>query len=256
MMKAVSPRFDLKGKASTGRSGEPLYRVIKAALKERILSGDYSAGQQLPSENQLMRIFDVSRVTVRQALHQLQKERLVVSHQGKGYFVARAKAVQDLARLQGLGESIADSGFSSHSEVLSISEVAADQRVADALALEPDAMVVCLQRVRHINHQPVSHDISYFPLDIGRRLQEFDLVQNDVFVLLEENLGYPLGVADLKIEANLADAGLARLLETDIGTPVLRIERLTLDETGRPIDFEYLHGRGDAYQFRIRVPRW
>lgn len=255
-MKAVSSRFDLKDKTQVRRPGEPLYRVIKAALKERILSGEYAVGQQLPSENQLMRIFDVSRVTARQALHQLQKERLVVSHQGKGYFVARAKAVQDLARLQGLGESIADSGFSAHSEVLDIAEVEADAHVADALALEPGTMVTCLRRVRHINNQPVSHDISYFPLDIGRRLKEFDLVGNDVFVLLEENLGFELGVADLKIEANLADDGLARLLETDIGTPVLRIERLTLDESGRPIDFEYLHGRGDAYQFRIRVPRW
>ena len=50
------------------------------------------------------------------------------------------------------------------------------------------------------------------------------------------------------------DVGVVRWGE--VGTPVLRIERLTLDESGRPIDFEYLHGRGDAYQFRIRVPRW
>ena len=149
-MKAVSPGFQLKGSAGAAQPGEPLYRVIKTALKERILSGDYAAGQQLPSENQLMRIFSVSRVTVRQALHQLQKERLVVSYQGKGYFVARAMAVQDLARLQGLGEAVAGSGFSAHSEVLDLAEVAADKRVSDALAVEPGTMVTCLQRVRHI----------------------------------------------------------------------------------------------------------
>lgn len=256
MVKAANPDFQLKGSLNAAPAGQPLYRVIKDALKQRILAGDYAAGAQLPSENQLMRIFGVSRVTVRQALQQLQKERLVVSHQGKGYFVARAKAVQDLARLQGLGESVANSGFSAHSEVLGMAEVAADGRVADALALEPGATVTCLQRVRHINRQPVSHDISYFPLDIGRRLADYDLVNSDVFVLLEEELGFPLGIADLKVEANLADESLARLLETEVGTPVLRIERLTLDEAGRPIDFEYLHGRGDAYQFRIRVPRW
>lgn len=255
-MKAVSSRSDLKGKAQARQPGEPLYRVIKAVLKERILSGEYTVGQRLPSENQLMRIFDVSRVTARQALHQLQKERLVVSHQGKGYFVARAKAVQDLSRLQGLGESVADRGFSTHSKVLGFEEVDADERVAAALELEPGSRVCCLKRVRHINGQPVSHDISYFPIDIGRRLKEFDLVQNDVFVLLEDSLGFELGVADLKIEANLADASLAQMLEMEAGTPLLRIERLTLDESGRPVDFEYLHGRGDAYQFRIRVPRW
>jgi len=256
VVKAAGSGFQLKGSLGAAPCGQPLYRVIKDTLKQRILGGDYAPGQQLPSENQLMRIFDVSRVTVRQALHQLLKERLVVSHQGKGYFVARAKAVQDLARLQGLGEAVAGSGFSAHSDVLDIAEVPADRRVADALALEPGTMVTCLRRVRHINRQPVSHDISYFPLDIGCRLSEFDLVHNDVFVLLEDELGFTLGTAELKIEADLADESLARLLQADVGTPVLRIERLTLDDAGRPIDFEYLHGRGDAYQFRIRVPRW
>jgi GntR family transcriptional regulator len=255
-MKSVSPGSDLEAARRAARATEPLYRLIKKYLKERILAGDYAADQQLPSENQLMKIFDVSRVTVRQALHQLQKERLIVSRQGKGYFVARAKAVQDLARLQGLGEAIADTGFSAHSAVLDMTETAADGRVAEALAVEPGATVVRLRRVRHINHQPVSYDVSYFPIEIGRRLKDFDLVRNDVFVLLEEKLGYPLGIADLKIEADKADEALAHLLDMDAGTPVLRIERLTSDETGRPIDFEYLHGRGDAYQFRIRVPRW
>jgi GntR family transcriptional regulator len=255
-MKPVSPGFDVESARRADRSAEPLYRFIKKHLKERILAGDYAADQQLPSENQLMKIFDVSRVTVRQALHQLQKEGLIVSRQGKGYFVARAKAVQDLARLQGLGEAIADSGFSAHSAVLELTETTADGRVAEALALEPGAPVVRLRRVRHINNQPVSYDVSYFPIDIGRQLKDFDLVQSDVFVLLEEKLGHMLGMADLKIEAAKADEALAELLATAVGTPVLRIERLTADEAGRPIDFEYLHGRGDAYQFRIRVPRW
>lgn len=255
-MKSASPGFDVEGVRRPTRASEPLYRTVKRYLKERILAGEYAADAQLPSENQLMKIFDVSRVTVRQALHQLQKERLIVSRRGKGYFVARAKAVQDLARLQGLGEAIADSGFAAHSKVLELTETAADARVAEALALEPGAPVTRLRRVRHINNQPVSYDVSYFPVDIGRRLKDFDLVANDVFVLLEESLGHPLGMADLKIEANKADEALAALLETEAGTPVLRIERLTSDETGRPIDFEYVHGRGDAYQFRVRVPRW
>lgn len=254
-MKSVSPGSDVEP-GRPARAAEPLYRLIKKTLKDRILAGDYAADQQLPSENQLMKTFEVSRVTVRQALHQLQKERLIVSRQGKGYFVTRAKAVQDLARLQGLGEAVADSGFAAHSAVLDLTETPADARVAEALAVEPGTIVVRLRRVRHINHQPVSYDVSYFPLEIGRRLKDFDLVQSDVFVLLEEKLGFTLGMADLKIEADMADEALAHLLGTDAGTPVLRIERLTADETGRPIDFEYLHGRGDAYQFRIRVPRW
>ena len=64
-----------------------------------------------------------------------------------------------------------------------------------------------------------------------------------------------LGNAELKIEATTADELLARLLCIEDGAPILRIERLTRTLDGRPLDFEYLHYRGDAFQYRLRVER-
>lgn len=234
----------------------PRYRVIRNALRRQILQGEYRVNDRLPSENQLMVAFDVSRVTVRQALHQLQRENLIFSRHGKGYFVARPKTVQDLGRLLGLGESMADSGLETSSTVVEIGDCPADRRVASALGLEPGEVVTRLHRIRHINRQPVSDDVSYFPTDIGHVLQRHDLAGTDVFVLLEERMNIPLGIADLKIEVDTADDALAESLDTVAGAPILQIERLTLDDQQRPIDFEYIRGRGDAYQFRIRVPRW
>lgn len=247
---------DVGGGGKKSAPPQPRYRMIRKALRDRILRGEYRVNDRLPSESELMEAYDVSRVTVRQALQQLRKERLITSRRGKGYFVARPKAVQDLGRLQGLGESIAESGLVSYSRVLDIRETPADRRVAEALALAPETTVMRLRRLRCINHQPVSYDVSFFPVDVGRRLQRHDLVHNDVFVLLEESLEITLGLADLKIEVGAADEALAARLGMEPGAPVLRIERLTTDVSGRPIDFEYLYGRGDAYQFRIRAPRW
>ena len=255
-MNPGNPNGNMTRKRRRCGPAEPRYRVIRNTLRDKILQGAYGVGDQLPSENQLMTAFDVSRVTVRQALHQLQRENLIFSQRGKGYFVARPKSVQNLDRLMGLGETMAESGLDTYSKVVDVGDCAADRAVAQALGLGTGITVTRLHRIRYIHDQPVSDDVSFFPSEIGRRLRDHDLERNDVFVLLEERLKIPLGVADLKIDVNTADARLAKSLDTAPGAPVLCIERLTADETGRPIDFEYIRGRGDAYQFRIRVPRW
>ncbi len=248
-----------KQKLARKRRGGPVvprYRIIRNALRRQILQGEYGVDDRLPSENQLMAAFDVSRVTVRQALHQLQRENLIVSQHGKGYFVTRPKTIQDLGRLLGLGESMADSGLETSSTVVEVGDCPADRHVAAALDLEPGQLVTRLRRIRRINQQPVSEDVSFFPIEIGHALQRQDLAGTDVFVLLERQLGIPLGIADLTIDVDTADEALAESLDTVPGAPILQIERLTSDDQGRPIDFEYIRGRGDSYQFRIRVPRW
>ena len=106
--------------------------------------------------------------------------------------------------------------------------------------------------MRYLKHEPVSLDLSYFPMDIGERLLGRELAR-DLFPLLENELGIALGVADLKIGAAVPDEAVGRLLHISPAAPLLAVERLTYDTSGRPVDFEYLFIRGDAYQYQFRV---
>ena len=65
----------------------------------------------------------------------------------------------------------------------------------------------------------------------------------------------PLGHADVAIDAILADDEIVDALRVEEGSPVLRIERLTHDASGAPIDYEHLYFRGDAFQYRLRIDR-
>ncbi len=85
-----------------GQSPLPLYVQIRDTLRRKILEGDYAVHERLPSENELMTAFGVSRITIRQALRDLHNEGLVFSAQGKGTYVSKPKAVQNVQRLQGL----------------------------------------------------------------------------------------------------------------------------------------------------------
>jgi GntR family transcriptional regulator len=231
--------------------------VVRHWLLRQISSGAFGRNQRLPSESDLMGQFGVSRVTVRRALDRLRQSGLVEGQQGRGYFVRRVRAIQNLGRLEGFGEMMAALGVEVRSSVLEIGEVEAADEVAAGLQLRRGEPVTRIARLRIAGGVTLSYDVSYFPLAIGRRLAELDLPRNDIFKLLETELGIELGVADLRMEvARHADAEVARNLGIEPGEPVLRIERTTFDTAGRPIDFEYLYGVADAFQFRVRVPRW
>jgi GntR family transcriptional regulator len=251
-------RFVAPARERSGHSSPPLvplYHQIREELRARILDRTYAPHGKLPSESELMAAFGVSRITVRQALRDLHKEGLIFSIQGKGCFVTKPKAVQELARLQGFGEAMAQRGYETYSRVIFFEEVPARPAVASALGVEPEALVIELQRVRYLSRTPVSLDVSFFPLEIGRRLAHADLISRDVFAVLENDLGLRLRAADLTLEATTADAVLSRHLAVAQGAPILRIERLTYVDGERPIDFEYLYYAGDAHQYRIRIER-
>src|SRR3990167_5902525 len=169
-----------------GQSPLPLYVQIRDSLRQQILEGSYAVHARLPSENQLMQAYGVSRITIRQALRDLHNEGLVFSAQGKGTYVSKPKAVQNVQRLQGFGEAMAAQGYEATARLLSIQQ-----------RKPPKAVVVAL----------------------------------------------------------LADDEVQHLLGLKAGEAILRVERLTHDRGGRPIDFEYLCYRGDSFKYQFRVDR-
>ena len=235
-------------------SMQPLYMQIKEAIKQRILDGDFSAHERLPSESELMKIFGVSRITVRQALRDLHGDGLVFSVQGKGTFVSRPKATQDMTRLQGFGEAMTPGGYTTSTRVVSVGETRASQQVADALGIRRTDRVIELTRIRYLNREPISIDNSFFPVAIGEKLLGRDLTQ-DVFPMLENSFGIYLDYADLKISAGVAVKHQADGLNVEVGSPILQIQRLVFGTDGTPVDFEYLSYRGDAFQYQLRVDR-
>lgn len=233
----------------------PLHAQIKGVLRARILDGTHAPLSQLPSESELGAQFCASRITVRQALADLQREGLIYARQGKGTFVSRPKAFQNVSTLMGFAESMTALGHEVLNQLLDLRHIEADAQVAARLELAQGAGVTEIRRVRLLDREPVSLEITYVPEALGRKLAQADLTTRDIFLIIEHEGGLALGHADLKIDATLADAELASALCTSEGAPVLRIERLTHDARGRPVDFEYLYFRAETFQYRLRVDR-
>jgi GntR family transcriptional regulator len=232
----------------------PAYLRIRDELLELIRCGTYRPFDRLPSEMDLMRRFDVSRVTVRQALEALRTQGIVQSLQGKGSFVCMPKVVHETPALLGFHEAMEGRGYATGSTVLSVRERSACHETAQALQLKRKAAVLEVRRLRCVNGEPVSLDVSHFPIEIGAKLLSEDLT-GDIFPLLERRCSVPLGRADLSIEAVPCDAENAPVLQLQPQAPVLHIRRLTWSTHGRPVDYEHLYCRGDACQYRVQLNR-
>lgn len=233
----------------------PLYARLTELLRLRILDGTYPPHGRMPSESELCTMFGVSRITVRQALGDLQKAGLIFRIHGKGTFVSRPKAFQNVTALEGFGEAMSRMGYEIINRVDRLHDVPADARVAQKLGLAEGDPVTEIRRVRLLNREPVSLELTWLPAALGEGLNRHELVTRDIFLMLENDCGVPLGHADIAMDAVLADEDLMQALQIEEGAPVMHIERLTHAADGRPVDYEHLYFRGDAFQYRFRVDR-
>jgi GntR family transcriptional regulator len=193
----------------------PLYQQLRERLRARILDNALAPLAKLPSESELMGAHSVSRITVRQALNDLQKEGLIFKVQGKGAYVSKPKVSQDVTRLQGLSEALSREAHQVRNRILSLKDVKAGRLVADRLAVAPDTIVCRITSLRYLDRQPIAIDVSYVSQAIGKSLRAADLASRDMIDIYENDLGMSLGNADLVIEAAGADAAEARHLKIE-----------------------------------------
>ncbi|MFE5889961.1 GntR family transcriptional regulator [Streptomyces sp. NPDC056462] len=218
-------------------------RQLADLLRHLVLTGGFPRGV-LPHEDVLAAEYQMSRNTVRHALDLLRAEQLVERLPGVGTVVVAEKYPHGLDRLMGLAETLREHGQVSN-EVRTMGPVAAPAPVAERLRLPTGTDVLYIERLRKLNGLPLSLDLTYLPLDIGSELIGADLENTDVFRLLEQITGQPLGHAEITLEAVNADAHSATVLQAPRGTAVLMLERLTHLCDGRPVDLEFIRFRGD-----------
>jgi len=248
-------KLKVAGETISPISPLPLFTQIKNAIRKKILDGTYSVHSKLPSERELGEIFKVSRLTVRQALAELQREGLVFKINGKGTFVSKPKAALDGSKLRGFGEAMSSLGYESVARVLSIAEEASSKRVASKLRIEQGSLVTKVQRLRYLNRDPISLDITYVHPDIGRVMASSDLENQDIIALLENECGVHLGKAKMDIEAVLSDETMSRHLGLEEGGPVLHIERTLFSTDEEPVLYENLYYSGDVFRYSLDVER-
>jgi len=237
----------------------PIYYQIKQTIKGWIVNKEFGPGNKIPSENELADRFNVSRLTVRQAISQLTQEGFLNSRRGEGTFVTSNEDLINSFSLETTG--FMDELFSTQlskvtTKWATLSKMVAPKPVKEKLQLEMgDEEVVQIKRVRLLRGRPFTYTINYLPVEIGARVNEKDLYRRRLLEILERDLKVEFTEAVQTIEASFADQEIAEKLEVASGSPILFVEKITYTKQHRPIELFQSSYRGDLFKFIVHFKR-
>ncbi len=237
------------------RSSIPLYYQLENILREKINSGEYRPGGPFPTEEQLVRSYKVSRITVRKALSALETDRLINRKRHIGTFVINAEKPLRPRRLSGMFDDVIDWGVRTEAKVIDFGFIHPPKKVAAVLRLGDETTVLRIERVRLVKGCPVSYSVSYIPPELGKRIRIKDLRFKTLLNVLEEKYKVEIGRGGQIIEATIADSRIASLLKIMTGAPLLKIERAVFDTKDKPVEYIFILYRSDRYYFSVNLLR-
>lgn len=233
----------------------PLYRQLEDILFERIERGEFKPGDQFPTEDALIKQYNVSRITVRQALRELVDRGVLVRQPGRGSFVQQPKVDYSLTELTSFTEQMEMLGKHPSSEVLKLQTEQASREVREQLDLTEGSCVLRIERLRLADGQPMALETIYLPEDLAPGLEAEDLAHQSVYRLLELVYNLRIADADLVLEARSADEDEAEALGIPPDAPVLFMRCTTYLPNGRPLNYVHCTYRGDTYRFHSTMIR-
>jgi GntR family transcriptional regulator len=216
----------------------PRYQVIYEDLSSQISSGALGPDAQLPSETALAQRYGVSRMTVRQAVRQLQEEHRLTRRRGAGTFVTRPSGPRRrLNRLRSFADEIDATPSRVRNVVLRREVVTPPDDVVGELDLGEQQDVVLLERVRWVDDEPAAVQESWVPYAVAPMLAREDLAGDSLYRTLQERYGLRLGWAEQEVAASAATAAQAESLAVPEGSPLIATRRRTFDDTASPVEF-------------------
>jgi GntR family transcriptional regulator len=230
-------------------SSVALYVQIAERLAQDIANGLYGLSERLPTEHELMERYDVSRVTVRQAITQLMRQGLVVSKQGKGTFVAGPVVEHGLEELKGFYDTLVSRGHAPETKLLIFGPMQAPHEAQEKLG-EGAAPLIHLVRVYLLHGQPFALVRAWLPSS-AQRVSWEEAERHPIYAILQTLLGMKVARADMNIVAHGADAEEAEILDLEPANPVLMMERTSYSNNGQALEFSRFSIRPENYRFCI-----
>jgi len=231
----------------------PLYIQLGSVLEQAIVNGQYKPGDKLPSENELCKMYGVSRITVRQALGLLLQKKQVYSAHGKGTFVQTPAIVQELGKIRRFGSTLNEKGLTGYTRVFTYNPSADSQTASSKLNSE----VCSLDLIGYVQETPAVYYQSFIRRELGEKIyraaQELEQTRTAFSSFdLYDKLGILLQRIDQTIRAINADASLREIFRLRGADALMVLESVYYSSDGVPLEFKTGYYRSDIYTFNIR----
>lgn len=229
----------------------PLYRQLKEELKAAIKNGTFPYGEKIPTETELSKLFNVSRITVRRAVEELCQEDFLSKKQGKGTFVKHAKVKRKIEHLLSFGQaceanSMIPSRLVTKREVISLSS-----EDAAIMGVPAGSPAISTQRVNMADSFPIMCENNLYPYERFSFLLEESL-DASLYKLLNDK--YQIKVTystNSYLDIVRANGEIARLLKVSNGEPLFFLYCQIYDQNHDLIHIGKQYIIGDQYRFYL-----
>ncbi|CAM3653344.1 UTRA domain-containing protein [Rahnella bruchi] len=226
--------------------------VICKALSESIAAGVFSAKGRLPSERALSEQFSTTRITLREALSQLEAQGLIYREVRRGWFVSPPRIVYNPLQRSHFHAMAKDQGRHAQTEVIDAKNCVASETVSQKLLLPPESEVICIRRLRYIDKRPVLYVEHYLNPLYFQGILDADLTTS-LTDLYASRYDIHYGRVRFDMVPTLLPEEASRALRVTSGSPALFITRINRDQHGRVIDCDLEYWRYDALHIDVEV---
>lgn len=227
----------------------PVYIKIHDDLKKMIENGEWKIGDKIPSERELCLKFNVSRMTLRQAVQTLAEEGILERKVGSGTFVARQKVQEKVSGVTSFTELMQKFGKIPSSKTISYHLADASSSEMEQLKLT-DKRVLRMERVRYGNEEPICFEVATIPARFVRDLSK-DKVTKSFYKTLEDEEHLKIGHAQQIVSAITASERVAEYLNLKRNDPLLYLQQVTCLDDGTPFEYVRTQYAGNRFEFYL-----
>lgn len=231
----------------------PIYFQIEQRIREKIENKELKPGEMIPSEREFAEKFQISRMTVRQAINNLVNEGYLQRERGKGTFVAVKKFEKNVQRLTGFSEDMRSRGLEPETKVLSFKVIEADPLIASRLNVDEKSKVYEIERLRLADQEPIAYEVFYMSAELVPNLTS-DVAEQSIFKYVEE-IGLYIISGVQELEAITSNKREASILGIKVGAPILYIQQVSQLEDQQPLEYVKSYYRADRYKYRVEMVR-
>jgi DNA-binding GntR family transcriptional regulator len=193
-------------------NNQKLYLQLYEILKKKLESNEWPVGSLIPPEEELCKLFNVSRSTVRTAVLELVRQGYLKRHQGKGTSVARNVVSEGLSMFTNFNELLFEESVKCTTRVLARTVMMPVDDLDIKLNIPQDKHVIYIRRLYSVESEPVLLQETFVPYHICPLLLEEEIESHSLYELIEKNYGIKITRVKNYIEITYLNSDEARLI--------------------------------------------
>jgi GntR family transcriptional regulator len=234
------------------KNQDTLYDQVYHTIVGQIRDGSLPPGSKLPTERAMCDLYQVSRITIRQALASLERDGYIRRRQGKGTFVQAGRIEQQLNKLYRLREAFSGKGMRQEQRILSWGLCQADGLIAENMRLSDRAPIYRLSRLILADGKPLAVETSYLPAVLFKQEPALDMMAHSGLYATLEQCGLLPTRATEKLRAVQTDKKTAALLQRQQSEPFLQVTRLS-EANGIIVEYTISIIRSDLFEYSVEL---